>query len=445
MTSLLFSLYIIIVLGLAWFFRIKNQKSKEEFLINNKKLGSWAMAFSSVATQVDISTILFAVGIAYIFGAQAFSIYLIVFIQYIGLAIFAPKLWRIAKKHNLITTSDIFLNRAGKITNILAALITIFLSFAILSAAFSANATLLNNIFGWNPITAVIFSAVIVLLYLWLGGFSALIKTDTFQMIILLLLMITPFLVVKKLSLSGLIGSGPLLTMDGLKLQIGFLFVNLTNLQIWQKIIAAKSEKVAKRGAWLSIVGLPLFIIPLVFLSFVIKSALPNIIDPQAALYQGMGLVLPEWFSPIILVALYAAMMSSVDTNLFGAAINLVHNILGKISKRIRENIVLSTRIAILLILTLSAVMSLRLESAVWFLFNMITIVGILCFPLYVSLYRKLSDVVSALAIICGLTAFFIIQYASYFQSNFAWKALPAVITGIVIFLGMTLRRNRVE
>ena len=435
--TILFIIYIIFTLSLAWRFRLKDRFNTKKFLINNKQLTTIEMVFSSLASATDISVILFATGIAFIFGPQAYVLYLIMFIQYLVIYFFAPKLWKMAKENNVITTSDIFLKRAGNITNILAALITVFVSFVVLSVAFSANATLLNQIFGWSAIVSVLFSAIIVLVYLWIGGFKTMIKTDVFQMIIMLVILIAPFLITREISFFESFTNGDLLTRAGFQLQMGFWFFNITNIQNWQKIIAAKNEKTAKRGALFTIIGLPLYLLPLIYLSFNIKAALPNITDPQTALFTGMNSLFPTWFTPIILISLYAAMMSSVDTSLFTATINTTENILSKISKKVKDNLILSTRLTLVVILSVSAFFSLKIESAIWFLFNMITILGILCFPLYLSIFRKLSDKLTTFSIVCGLITFGFIQFLSIFQSNFLWKALPPIVTGVVLLLGI--------
>ncbi len=443
MIKILFIFYVVTTLGVAWYFRAKGKHSREQFLIDDKKLSTWGMAASSLASAADISGILFAVGVAYILGPQAFAIYGIMFLQYIAVAIFAPKLWRVAKRCDIITTSDIFYKRIGTKTNGLGALITVFLSFVMLSSAFSANSTLLTQVFGWNALTGTIFSGLIVIIYLSLGGFSAMVKTDVFQIIIMLLLLISPLLLTDFLSLGEIYELGPWLTLDGLEMQIGFWFFNMTNIQLWQKIIAAKNEQVARRGAFLSILSIPLFLLPLVYLSFNIRAALPGITDPQTALYAGVGTVLPTWFSPIILIALYAAMMSSVDTSLFGAAINFTENILAKIWRKAENHLVLFTRISMVVLLILSAIMSLKLQSAVWFLFNMSSIVGVLCFPLYTAIYRKLPDKITAFSIAVGLIVFTFVQSHSFFQANFAWKALPAVVTGLVLYISLAINKSK--
>ena len=76
LTISLFLLYVFLTFGISWYFRAKGKRARQQFLINDHKLGLNGMVMSSVASTLDSVNIIFAAGIAFIYGTGAFLIYL---------------------------------------------------------------------------------------------------------------------------------------------------------------------------------------------------------------------------------------------------------------------------------------------------------------------------------------------------------------------------------
>src|SRR5262249_23479452 len=141
----------------------------------------------------------------------------------------------------------------------------------------------------------------------FLAGFKAVVRTDFFQMFIMLVMSLTVgiFLFGKTEIPASEFNLGTL----GIGNIIGFLMLTGLGLMVspdlWQRVFATKDEKNLKRGLSYSAAILPLLAIIISVVGLATKQFFPDI-APEDALVTGFSELLPLGLKELGMVLLYA-------------------------------------------------------------------------------------------------------------------------------------------
>lgn len=173
------------------FYYTKKSRTTHDFYLGGRKLGPFVTAMSAEASDMSSWLLMGLPGVAYFTGvADAFW-------TAAGLAIGTYVNWLIVAKRirhysyvsrNSITLPDFFANRYRDNSNILKFIsTTIIIIFFVpyTASGFAACGKLFNRLFGIDYMTAMIFSAIVIVAYTSLGGFLAASTTDLIQSIIM--------------------------------------------------------------------------------------------------------------------------------------------------------------------------------------------------------------------------------------------------------------------
>jgi Na+/proline symporter len=162
----------------------RNQKD-EDYLIAGRKLNLWGFITSVVASYIGGAAIVAYTAYVYRFGMSAIAVFLGTSIGFIIFIPYAKKLRKFSTKKKFITLSDWFYFKFNKEVGFLSAVILFVVYFGMLLNQFIAGSSILSNISGWSYETALLFSSIIISIYLFAGGFRSVVKTDIFQYIVL--------------------------------------------------------------------------------------------------------------------------------------------------------------------------------------------------------------------------------------------------------------------
>lgn len=168
----------------------KKNKSSDDFYLGGRKLGPLVTAMSAEASDMSSWLLMGLPGVALIYGLAEASW------TAIGLAVGTYVNWLIVAKRirsysarlDAFTIPAFFSKRFGDDKNILslvAALVIIIFFVPYTASGFSACGKLFNSLFGIDYVTAMVISAVIIVLYTALGGFLAASTTDLIQSIVM--------------------------------------------------------------------------------------------------------------------------------------------------------------------------------------------------------------------------------------------------------------------
>jgi SSS family solute:Na+ symporter len=217
--------------------------------------------------------------------------------------------------------------------------VNIFIFFFLLAAQFVGMASLLKYAFGIGFVPAAVISCLVVIAYTALAGLSGVILTDLVQFIIIVLMIIFIFIPGVLSDTEGLTRFGELPanflngTFYGWAFLIGLpLFISpsvLIRMDLWQRVLAAKSEKIAKKVSIISGLGmLPFYIIfPLVGMTM--KLVLDHPVDPKYVTYLFLDRHSTDFILGFAVVGLMSALMSSGDSFLNLISISAIRDFTG--------------------------------------------------------------------------------------------------------------------
>lgn len=158
-----------------------------EFFIGGRSMHRFVVALSAVVSGRSAWLLLGVTGMAYSMGAAAvWAVVGYIVAELLLFLYYAGRLRRFSERHDCITLPDFFAARfadsSGVLRLVLTGIILIFM-VSYVSAQFVAGGKAFGASFGLAPATGILVTAAIVLAYTVLGGFLAVSLTDMLQAI----------------------------------------------------------------------------------------------------------------------------------------------------------------------------------------------------------------------------------------------------------------------
>jgi len=350
---IIFAVYMIAMLGVGFFFYSRN-KGTEDYYVGGRKMSSWHVGLSVVATDVGGG---FSVGLGGLGFVMGLSGSWMLFTGLIGAWLAAVFLIPLIKGNpafaRFYTFPQLFRYFYDKKTALLAGLISAIGYTGFTSSQILAGAKLASGTFAELEInSALMIMGTIAVVYTVLGGIKAVIYTDTVQWIILMSGLIFIGIPVAYTAVGGWSAieatlAPEMLTLTNLNWQdlinwgvtiIPIWFVAMT---LYQRIYASRDVKTARR-AWF-IAGVfewPIMAFMGVALGILAKVAADqgmfdylgaeNIsdTDPETGLPMLLRTVLPVGLMGLVMSAYFSAILSTADSCLMAASGNVVSDLL---------------------------------------------------------------------------------------------------------------------
>ena len=198
-----FVLYFLLVIGIGIFFFMRGLAKKTDsgekgFFLGGRKMNGFVSALSAGASDMSAWVLMGLPGAIYAAGLGQVWISIGLAIGTVLAWIFvAPKLRRYSILANdSITIPQYLTNRfksKSKVLQIASAIIFVVVYCVYGASSINACGSLFKTLFNMNERVAMTISTLIIIAYLFLGGYNAVCWTDFFQgMIMLIALMITP-------------------------------------------------------------------------------------------------------------------------------------------------------------------------------------------------------------------------------------------------------------
>ena len=332
--------YFVLIMVIALRGRLSGEVTVEEYFMSSRNLKWPSVALSTIATNVQGYQFLGMMGSAYLFGLAQANLEVNAITGLLMAAfIFVP----LYLKDRIITITQFIKSRLGNTAGLaysiinLISLSTLTMGAALFWGAYAADLVFSEFLFWLSPDRIVRISVLIVLLgvfsatYTYLGGLTAVVKTDIVQFFILLVGGLT----VLWAAIHQLGGWGQLYvkTPELMHLHLpsdhptipwvalgGMFLLNINywcaNQSVVQRSLAAKSLKEAQLG--LMIGGLMKIVMAIVIV--VPGIALVGILgqnglsEPDQAFPYIVTNYLPIGVRGLIICALFASLMSTVDS-----------------------------------------------------------------------------------------------------------------------------------
>jgi len=468
--------WIVLYLLLVVFLAIRHLRTSdlEQYLVNNRKTKTLPLVFTVLATFVGGGTSIGLMALGYESGFAAVAIGVAYVLGFVIMSFFAGKIRTFGAKHNIYSfphyLNFIFTskeeNNFARVFSATVSGVNIFIFFFILSAQFVAMASLLKFSFELGYTTAVIISAVIIILYTAIAGLSGVILTDMIQFVAIVIMIILIFIpgIIEDTGFFERLNELPSEMLNGT--QLGWVFLIgtpiflswsvLVRMDIWQRILAANSEKTAKRvSLWSGLGMLPFYIIfPLVGMA--IRLILDYDLKPSQTADVAYIFISRHSFGFVMgfaVVGLLSALMSSGDSFLNIIAISAVKDFVGwgKKKKEVnREKAHMLIRVATVVFGLFALFMALVFPHIVDLMVVGISTITIFAPITLFALVSKNAFAYRKAALASILVAFFVnlilftfgILYPDHFQAKSSF--VPAFILGtIVLFIGIKLSRKK--
>jgi solute:Na+ symporter, SSS family len=411
------------------------RRSEDNFLIASRKVkiiplvATICAGFIGGGVLVTFTALAFEYGISSIWMFIGSAIGLFIFPSLVG-----KKLKPLADEKEFHTLSDYFYHKFGKRVGMISAVVVFIMFIALLLVQFIAGGKLLSAISGWPYIASVLIMGTVIFLYLMLGGFSSVVKTDLFQffvMITLIFVLIFSFNTTVKLD--------PIqynIFSVGIGQIIGFSLIGLFTLfisaDVWQRAYASSSKKTLKKGFYLAGIVLLIFGLAISIVGIVAKNNFPNI-DPQEALYFGFSNLLPSWVLGLALIFIFASIMSSADTFAFITAMNISKDFIAGFKQVSKKRLVKLTRISIFSLILLSTFVAIFVQNIIEIVFAVVAI-GLALAPAMVgSFFWNLKEKAVFYSILLGLLSAIVLIFIGYITPETSVITLPVSLVILII------------
>jgi len=349
-------LYVALLLTVSYF--ISKKQDEEDFLIGSRNRGGWQIMASKFATYIGAGYFITYTGFAYEYGLGVFAMLFGMLAGYLLFGYWAsPKIHANSKEKKFYTIGDFVYNKTKsifslKLSNVLSNLIL----FLWLLVGIIGGAKIISDFGLMSYSLAVLLTVGVILIYIYLAGFKAVIITDFIQAIIILgLLFLVTFSIISSGSLSEILNAQ---TGDiNIGTAIGFFLFGLLAIfsysNMFQLCYAAKTKKKLKHGIGLAVVPILITGFFLLLIGMFMASKIGGL-DSGLVFTQALKNFLPASLLPLGIVLFFAGIMSSADTNVYAISSHLTMNRKNKTTTPIT-----SIRITMILLMIITTMVAL--------------------------------------------------------------------------------------
>ena len=436
------AVYMLIMLGVGAY-ASKKTHTVAEFMVAGRGLPIWLCTMTVMATWFGGAMMLGGAGAAYdngMLGVIADPWGGALALLLIGL-FFA----RMFRRLRIITVVDFMEQRFGRIAGIGITITTLFSNIMWVAAMLVAFGTIFEALTNIPSETGIIVGAIVIFVYTAVGGMWAVALTDFVQMSIIIIGLII-LLTVVLIDIGGWSAVAPALAENTFRMTplentgeqwLNYLrawtiigLVDISAQTLFQRIAAAKNERVAQNSFYFGAVGYLAFGMIPVFLGIIGSVIMPGLdnseqIIPQLALEHLHPLAIA-----IFVGAMLAAIMSSADSALLAASSVLAKNILPMVKHDASPQLSLTVArwaipacggIAILIALEIQVVFDLMVDA------NILGLAAIIV-PFIMGVWWKKANRTGAVsAMFVGITTWMV--------TNFVAPELPSDFMGLAASL----------
>lgn len=465
-----FLAYLMVLIGVGIYSARFSSEGLAEFFIGGRKMNRFVIALSAVVSGRSAWLLLGVSGIAYVRGASAiWAVAGYIIVEFFLFLFYAPRLRRFSEKYDCITVPDFFAERFQDYKGHLrVVLVVIFLLFMVsyVSAQFVAGGKAFASSFGLEQNTGIILSAVIILLYTVLGGFLAVSLTDMLQAFLMIFALVgLPIIALVTGGLTPVLQE--LHSLDGFVdpfaitagVFIGFVGIGLGspgNPHILSRYMAIEDANHLKFAAYVGTAWNVVMAVGAIMVGMIGRYYFPDIDLLPASDTENLYPTLardqlhPVFFG-IVVASIFAAIMSTADSQLLVAASSVVRDVYEKLLKRNEEipqkTLVNYSRIVVFVLVVIALIIGLGAQELVfWLVLFAWAGLGAAIGPTSIlAIFWKgttKAGVISGL--FAGTLTTIVWYYIPVLKENL-YELIPAFIVGLVVTYGVSLMTRKPE
>ena len=370
--TVVFFIYVLVMLGIGWSMS-RQTRSSLDFFLADRSLKAWVTAISSTASSESAWAVLGTVGLAYKEGLSAIWFLPGCLMGYlINWFFIAEKLRKRSKEIQAVTLPDyieIYFNDKNHLLRLISVVIIFSCMIAYVAAQFTAIGKTFNVIFGVPHILSVPIGGAIVLGYTMMGGVRAVAWTDFIQGLIMVFGLIVlsmaamrslggfpeMLIEIEKASPETLEWMGGKSTAGFIGSVIGLLGIGLGypgQPHVVTRYMAAKNTQAIQNGTWIALGWGLLMYSSSILLGICGQALFPGLEDPEHLFPKAAEQLLPIFLTAIVLTGVLSAIMSTVSAQILVAASTVAHDIYSKMLNKSLSNqkIIFVSRLTVLLL-----------------------------------------------------------------------------------------------
>lgn len=435
---------------------MKTVKTDEDFVLAGRNVGNIYIILSLFASFTGLSGLFGTPQYVYEYGIAGW--WWATFP--IGVFIMGMTMAKLLRRRMHVTLPDVVdVNHSSKAVRVAASLVTVWNYLAWTAGQVAGIVLVITTFTDLNGTAAVIVAYIIIVLFTLLGGFRAVVYTDSLQAVlflvvlglvipaVLLLHYDVPEALAQTTSIDGfykLFGSVPAGTMITWWLLAPAGFIDNMALQ---RVFAAKDEKSAKGNITAAFLLMIIFGLILMFIGIMARFILPAGSDPASAMLNLSQLVLPKGMLGLLVAAFAGVAVSTASSTLLVCSSTLeqdVYSVLRNTGKEKPASSLLVNRLFVVLVGLIALVLALKVPSVTQILMYgySVYVPGLLLPVIAGSFHWKLSDRAMLLTIVSGvLTAVILILMGEPFPGSLG----GLIVSAIPFCIGLWNGRQRAE
>lgn len=434
-------IYLVGLLALGLIGRLKKNSTASQMILGGRTLTLPAFVASLVSTWYG--GILGVGEYSYSYGLSNWLVFGLPY--YLAAFLFATFLARQARRSEVLTIPQRLDQAYGRTPAILGSGILYLMTVP--AAYILMLGVLGEQLFHWPFWLGVTIGTLFSIVYVFTGGFNSVVRTDLFQFV----LMFVGFIILLVVAVTKF-GGIDFLTVNlpenhltwhggnsGWYIASWYVIALATLIEpaFYQRCYAAKNERVAQTGIFVSIAAWAFFDFLTTSCGLYARAILPNLTDPVGAYPALASALLPTGLLGIFALALMATIMSTVDSYSFLAASTFGYDIVGRMGRIADDKLIWFTRFGLFLSAGLAVLMALIFRSVVdiWHLFGSIGTPALLLPVLLAFLSKRPLNRWYATVSISVSTVVTSVWYISstLSESGEYWFSLEPIFPGLVL------------
>jgi SSS family solute:Na+ symporter len=417
-------IYLIVYLLILGYITWSSSRSQSEgdFLNSSKQLTANESTWTTFASLLTGYNFVLGTTFSYLFGFWYLFAFIGAALAFVVLYFFYKKhLSKLQSEYDLFSPGDYFGVRFGSTTKWITNFILILALFLFLVLQLFVNTQLFSSLLGVGSILALIITTGVVCVYLWFGGFKTSVKTDIFQGLLMLPIILAVFSFSSNFTFAKIPLAFP---VDQIWFAIGLALLQFLSLvaqaESFQRVFAAKDSAALKKGLTYSFMLLILVAGAIAYIGINFK--LSGIaVNPDNLFIEGVLPMLPFWLGSLLTISLIAAFMGTIDSSAFALGTLLANS-----SNKLSKSILAKTRTLITVSIVLAALASLYLFSFLSSVFALISVISVIGTAFVFSFFNFVNKTEVNILLIVGTITFVAGLIFNFVTSNPLTALIPS-------------------
>ena len=445
---------------------LKKKNTSIDYLLANQEIKPWLAAISAIATSNSGYMFIGQIGFTYVYGLQSvWLMFGLIFGDFISSLFVHKNLRKKSQELKVVSYANLVSKWHGnnyKYVQLFGGFIILIFLSTYAAAQLNAGSKSMHILFGLDYRLGAIIGGVIVLLYCFSGGIRASIWTDAVQSLVMIIAMfLMVFFGIEKLGgFSSFINQLHEVSPDYMKwfpstnfsefyiapymFIIGWFFSGLGVIgqpHVMVRFMSIDNTKNIPKTRIYYYTWYTLFYSLTSLAAFVARLFTPetNHRETELALPTLALNLLPEFFVRLVLAGIFAATMSTADSQILACTASITNDLLLN-----KKNNYFINKLVTLIVTVFVVTIAINDNKNVFNLVLMSWSTLACCFsPLLIvnSLQQKVSEFLSLMMMIIPLVTLLLWRY--FGLSEFIYEVAPGIVSGILTFFFFKLFRKQ--